>query len=141
MRFFTLLLLVVLLFLAGLLLAQQPQSYDLKLTEPDQELDDFKDKGDFEGIHRITPRMRGVRGIDNTLYWVSADRRRVTAYQRGRQVWQANVAKAFFSYLPDATVITLVFCFNTVFVLTNKKGHAEIDRATGVISAVGVDPN
>lgn len=52
-------------------LAAQHPAYNLKLTEPDQELDGFTFR--FKSTHQITPQLRGVRGSGNTLYWVSAD--------------------------------------------------------------------
>jgi hypothetical protein len=118
-------------------LAAQQRLPSYALTEPDQELDSFS--GGYAGIHKISARLRGVRGADSTLYWVSADSRRLTAYQRGRQLWQANVTQAFAAVLPNAVIDRLVFASNVVFVFTAKNGHAEVDRATGKVSAVGVD--
>jgi hypothetical protein len=120
------------------LAAQQPV-YNLALTEPDQELDDFS--GGFTGLHRFSAKLRGVRGMDNTVYWVSADSKHLTAYKRGRQVWQTDVSRAFTKLLPSAKVDRLALSSNVIFVMTTGRGHAEIDRTTGSISALGVDPN
>ncbi|NML65610.1 hypothetical protein HHL22_10370 [Hymenobacter sp. RP-2-7] len=120
------------------LLAQQHLPYDTKLTEPDQELDDLS--GGFAGIHRMSAQRRGVQGLHHTVYWVNADGQRLTAYKSGRQAWQANVAQAFANVLPGATIKRLVLSSGFVFVFTDRRGHAEIDRATGNVSAVGVDP-
>lgn len=133
---FTRLALAAALLIAAPLAAQQRPSS--ARTEPDQELDGFS--GGYAGIHKISARLRGVRGADSTLYWVSVDGRRLTAYQRGRQLWQANVTQAFAAVLPNAVIDRLVFASNVVFVFTAKSGHAEVDRATGKVSAVGVDP-
>lgn len=118
------------------LLAQQlPHAHNL--TEPDQELDGFS--GGYAKIHRISARLRGVRGADSTLYWVSPDGRQLTAYKRGQRLWQAHVSQAFAHVLSGAKIDKLIFSSNVVFVSTAKGGHAEIDRATGKVTAVGVD--
>lgn len=84
--------------------------------------------------------MRGVRGNGGTVYWVSADGKQLTAYKQGQRMWQAEVSQAFAKALPGAHIRSLVLSSGFVFVFTGKRGHAEIDRATGSVSAVGVDP-
>lgn len=123
--------------LTALPLAAQQRLPSYALTEPDQELDGFG--GGYASIHRISARLRGVRGADSTLYWVSPDGRRLTAYQRGRQLWQANLTQAFAPILPGAVIDKLVFASNVIFVFTAQGGHAEVARDTGKISATGVD--
>lgn len=90
------------LLVATLTLAAQQPAYNLALTEPDQELDDFS--GRFAGLHRFSAKLRGVRGADSTLYWVSADSKHLTAYKRGRRLWQAAVSQAFAKLLPSAKI-------------------------------------
>jgi hypothetical protein len=121
---------------SGPLLAQQP-SYSYSLTEPDQELDDFS--GGYAKIHKISASLRGVRGADRTLYWVSPDGRLLTAYRRGKRLWQINLNQFFAHLIRDVKVDKLVFSSNVIFVFTAKGGHAEIDRTTGKVGAVGVD--
>ena len=113
-----------------------PAPYDVRLTEADQELDYSR----FEGIHRISARVRGVRGLGGTLYWVSADGQRVTAYYQGRQQWQATVGQAFRVRLPHARVTKLILCSNTVFVDFGARGYAELNRQTGRVQASGIVP-
>jgi hypothetical protein len=77
------------LMLAMMLLAADPvaarqSAYNYNLTEPDQELDDFS--GRYAKIHKISARLRGVRGADSTLYWVSPDGHLLTAYRRGKRL-------------------------------------------------------
>ncbi len=135
-KHFTQLCLAAYLLMALPLVAQQRlPSY--ALTEPDQELDGFS--GGYAGIHRISARLRGVRGADSTLYWVSPDGQRITAYRRGQQLWQANLTQAFAAVLPGAVIDRLVFASNAIFVFTAKGGHAEVARDTGKISTTGVD--
>lgn len=113
-----------------------PVPIDRRLTEADQELDDAR----FVGIHRISARVRGVRGLGSTLYWVSADGQRVTAYRRGRQLWQTAVTPPFQHQLPKAVVTTLILCSNTVFIGVGTRGHLELNRQTGRIQAFGIGP-
>lgn len=136
-RTFSPLLLATLLLAATTPLAAQQRPPSRALTEPDQELDGFS--GGYAGIHQISARLRGVRGADSTLYWVSQDGRQLTAYKRGQQLWQANLTKAFATTLPSALIDKLVFSSNVVFVFTAKGGHTEVNRATGKVSAIGVD--
>lgn len=131
-------LLTTLLAISATLAAQQP-AYNLALTEPDQELDDFS--GKFAGLHRFSARLRGVRGADSTLYWVSADNKHLVAYKRGRRLWQADISRAFVKLLPSAKIDRLALSSEYIFLLTTGRGHAEINRATGSVGAVGVDPN
>lgn len=138
MRAFTYWLGAALLTITPLVQAQQP-AYVLALTEPDQELDDFTYR--FASTHSISARMRGVRGNNNTVYWVSADGKQLTAYKQGQQVWQANVSQAFAKVLPGARIKRMVLSSGFLFIFTDRRGHAEIDRSTGNVSAVGVDPN
>ncbi len=123
--------------LTALPLAAQQRLPSYALTEPDQELDGFS--GGYASIHRISARLRGVRGADSTLYRVSLDGQRLTAYQRGHRLWQANITQAFATILPGAVIDRLVFASNVVFVFTAQGGHAEVARDTGKISATGVD--
>jgi hypothetical protein len=102
-------------------------------------LDDFS--GGFTGLPPFSAKLRGVRGINNTVYWVSADSKHLTAYKRGRQVWQTDVSRAFTKLLPSAKINHLVLSSGVIFLSTTGRGHAEIDRATGSISALGVDSN
>ena len=131
-------LLTTLLAASATLAAQQPV-YNLALTEPDQELDGFS--GRFAGNHRFSAKLRGVRGTDSTLYWVSADGKHLTAYKQGRKLWQADVSRAFAKLLPNTKLNGLVLSSGVVFIFTAGRGHAEVDRATGSISALGIDPN
>jgi hypothetical protein len=80
-----------------------------------------------------------VRGADSTLYWVSPDGRLLTAYRRGKRLWQTNLNQCFAHLIRDVKVDKLVFSSNVIFVSTAKGGHAEIDRTTGKVGAVGVD--
>ena len=127
------------LLVASFTLAAQQPAYNLALTEPDQELDGFTYR--YAGIHRFTSRLRGVRGADSTIYWVSADSKHLTAYKRGHKLWQANVSRAFAKLLPDAKISHLVLSSGVIFLSTTGRGHAEIDRETGSISAQGVHLN
>jgi hypothetical protein len=130
-------LLLATLLLAAAPLAAQQRAPSRALTEADQELDGFS--GGYASIHRISARLRGVRGADSTLYWVSPDGRRLTAYKRGQQLWQADLTKAFATILLGALIDRLVFSSNVIFVFTAKGGHAEVNRATGEVSAIGLD--
>jgi hypothetical protein len=118
------------------LAAQQP-THNLALTEPDQELDNFS--GKFTGLHRFTTHLRGVRGANSTLYWVSANGKQLLAYKKGQKIWQANVSQSFAKLLPSAIIDHIVLTSNVIFIMTIGRGHAEIDRTTGIISALGVD--
>jgi len=134
---FSQVLLATLLLVSKPLLAQQRPLYSNELTEPDQELDGFS--GGYAGIHKVSVRLRGVRGADSTFYWVSIGGRQLTAYQRGQRLWQANLTQAFATILPKAVIRRLVLSSNVIFISTDRGGHAEVDRTTGKVSAVGVD--
>ncbi|WP_151089206.1 hypothetical protein [Hymenobacter baengnokdamensis] len=131
-----LLILAILLGLPDALLAQQ-LPFDLTLTEPDQELDDFTYQ--FVGIHKMSPQLRGVRGADNTVYWVSANSQQLTAYQQGKQLWQVAIGQTFQQTMRGAIVTKLIFCSTVVFVSVGSHGQAEIDRKTGAIISAGTD--
>jgi hypothetical protein len=118
------------------LAAPQP-AYNLALTEPDQEMDNFS--GKFPGMHRFTSRLRGVRGLHSTLYWVSADGKQLLAYKQGKRIWRTNVSQSFVRLLPCARIDHIVLTSKVIFVMTTGRGHAEIDRATGLIAVLGVD--
>jgi len=91
-------------------------------------------------LHRFSAKLRGVRGANSTLYWVSADSKQLTAYKRGRRLWQADVSQAFAKLLPSAKIDRLALSTEYIFLMTTGRGHAEIKRATGSVGAVGVDP-
>jgi hypothetical protein len=123
------------------LLAQRPLPIDRALTEPDQELDDFS--GRFGGIHRMTTKLRGVRGNRQTVYWVSASGQQLSAYQAGKLLWTSNVVAPFRAELPAARIASLVLSSRIIFVSLGKRGSAEVDRNTGQIVSkyVDRDPN
>lgn len=107
-----------------LLLAQQRQHYNYKLTEPDQELDGFS--GGYAKIHKLSAQLRGVRGANGTIYWVSVDGSRLSAYQNNKLLWQTNVAKPFQAVIHQAKVTSLIFTFNIIFVRVS-----ELERFPG----------
>jgi hypothetical protein len=129
-------LMLVMLLVAGPVAAQQ-SGYSYNLTEPDQELDGFS--GGYAKIHKISARLRGVRGADSTLYWVSPDGHLLTAYRRGKRLWQTNINQHFAYLIRDVKIDKLVFSSDVIFVFTAKSGHAEIDRLTGKVGTIGVD--
>lgn len=124
---------------ASFTLAAQQPAYNLLLTEPDQELDNFTYR--YAGLHHFTSHLRGVQGAGGTLYWVSANGKHLTAYKQGRKLWQADINRAFAKLLPSARIDRLSLSSDVIFLMTTSRGHAEIDRTTGSISALGVDAN
>lgn len=131
MRLFTYLLLGAAL-LPGPLLAQKPVLADSTYTEPDQELADFS--GRFNGIHRITAKLRGVRGANKTVYWVSADGRQLSAFQAGKRLWTTDVVAPFRAEIPTARIASMALASNLIFINLGPRGMAEVDRKTGRIS-------
>jgi hypothetical protein len=119
------------------LLAQKTLPTDSTSTEPDQELDDFG--GRFKGIHRITTKMRGVRGAGETVYLVSADGRRLSAFRENKLLWATNVMAPFKAEIPAGRVSSLVLSSHILFVGLGKRGSAEVDRRTGRIVSKYVD--
>jgi hypothetical protein len=113
------------------LLAQKPLPINRTFTELDQELDDFS--GRLAGIHRITAKMRGVQGANQTSYWVSADGQQLSAYQAGKLLWTNSVAVSFKAGIPAARITSLVLSSRIIFVSLGKRGSAEVDRNTGRI--------
>ena len=119
------------------LLVQRPLPLDSVSTEPDQELDDFS--GRFKGIHRITVKMRGVRGTSKTVYLVSADGRRLSAFQADKLLWESNVAAPFKNRSSAASISSLVLSSHILFVGLGKLGSVEVDRRTGKIVSKNLD--
>jgi len=117
--------------LPGPLLAQKSLPADSTSTEPDQELDDFS--GRFKGIHRITAKMRGVRGASKTVYLVSVDGRQLSALRANHLLWTTNVVAPFKAEIPAAHIASLVLSSDILFVSLGKRGFAEVDRNTGKI--------
>ncbi|WP_426060849.1 hypothetical protein [Hymenobacter sp. B1770] len=119
-------------------LAQQLEKaspYNKALLEADQETD--KAYGTSKGIHTFTPQVRGVSGAGGTVYWVAADGKSLSAYQNGQLQWKADIAKAFQKLIGQTEIQKLALSSEVLFLFTAKKGHAEINRKTGEISAVG----
>ena len=141
MRSFISFIILAVLLPTPLLAQTRPSPADSTLTEPDQELDQFS--GRFNGMHHITPRLRGVRAANKTVYWVSADGRQLVAFKAGKQLWATNVAAPFKTELPTAHIVSMVLASNIIFVNLGPRGMAEVDRETGRISAkyFDRDPN
>jgi outer membrane protein assembly factor BamB len=121
-----------------------PLPYANAQVEPDQESSPLGVATDeFKAVHRPSPSVRGVRGADGVVYWVSRDNRVLTAYRGKQQVWQTPVADAFRSQLQDAQIETLVFASNTIFVTLGKtvgnRGFAEVNRQTGQVQFKDVE--
>ncbi len=109
-----------------------PLPYATTQVEPDQEMSPIGVATDeFKGIHIISTRVRGVRGANGVVYWVSSNKEILSAYQGEHLLWRLNVAKAFTPALSQPQIKKLIFCSNTVFVTVNKKGFAEVNRQTG----------
>ena len=117
--------------------AQQvpPLPYANIQVEPDQESSPLGvATDDFKAIHRLSPTVRGVRGADGVVYWVSPDNRVLTAYCGPQQLWQTPIAEAFRSKLKDPQIERLIFASNVIFVVVGKKGFIEVNRQTGSLS-------
>jgi hypothetical protein len=131
MRFLTQIALLLALLPIPLLAQTRPAPADTTRTEPDQELDHFS--GRFRGLHRITARLRGVRAAANTVYWVGADGRHLSAFQAGKLQWATDVVAPFRAEIPAARIASMALASNIIFVNLGKRGMAEIDRKTGQI--------
>lgn len=116
-----------------------PLPYANTQVEPDQESSPLGVATDeFKAIHRLSPTVRGVRGADGVVYWVSPDNRVLTAYRGPQQVWQTPVAEAFRSQFKDPQIEQLIFASNVIFIVVNKKGFLEVDRQSGSVSPTSV---
>lgn len=116
-----------------------PLPYANTQVEPDQESSPLGvATEDFKAVHRLSSTVRGVRGADGMVYWVSPDHRVLTAYRGAQQVWQTPVADAFRSQFKDPKIEQLIFASNTIFVVVNKKGFIEVDRQSGSVSPTTV---
>ena len=112
-----------------------PLPYATTQVEPDQESSPLGvATDDFKAIHRLSPTVRGVRGADGVVYWVSPDNRVLTAYRGPQQLWQTPIAEAFRSKLKDPQIERLIFASNVIFVVVGKKGFIEVNRQTGSLS-------
>jgi hypothetical protein len=110
--------------------------YNEKQIEPDQEM---TQSGMATDNHIISSSLRGVRGANGVVYWVSEDNAILSAYKGEQLLWRVNVAEAFKSDFPQPQIEKLAFASNVVFVLVSKKGFAEIDRETGQLGSKVVD--
>ena len=127
--------------LASAAVAQQasPLPYANTQVEPDQESSPLGvATEDFKAVHRLSSTVRGVRGTDGVVYWVSPDHRVLTAYRGAQQVWQTPVANAFRSQFKDPKIEQLIFTSNVIFIVVNKKGFIEVDRQSGNVSPATV---
>ncbi|AMR26852.1 hypothetical protein A0257_06855 [Hymenobacter psoromatis] len=136
-------LLLAVLLLPGRLLAQRPpQTFNSPgHTEPDQELDGFS--GKFKSIHLISASVRGVRAAGQIVYWVSADRRRLSAFRAGSLLWCTDVVAPFQAEIPAVRIHSLVLSSELLFVSLGRRGLAEIDRKSGHVAGryFDRDPN
>ncbi|OGX90561.1 hypothetical protein [Hymenobacter coccineus] len=122
--------------------AQQSKAlvYEKTQVEPDQESSPLGVATDeFKGIHVISASVRGVRGANGVIYWVSKDKATLSAYEGEQLLWRTNVGKAFKADFAQPKIEKLVFASNVIFVSVSKNGFAEVDRKTGQVGSKTVD--
>ncbi|WP_143069813.1 hypothetical protein [Hymenobacter actinosclerus] len=109
-------------------------SYDVRLLirEPDPALGNASFKP--------SARLRGLQGDDGVVYWLSADRQTITAYQGKKTLWAANVASALPKNAPGPlTVRQMAWCSNALFFSVGESGYVELDRQSGKVNQAGID--
>ncbi|MFT2008185.1 hypothetical protein ACMA1I_05870 [Pontibacter sp. 13R65] len=114
--------------------------YNENQIEFDQEMSPSGTATDkYKAIHDISDSVRGIRGVNGIVYWVSEDKGTLSAYEGARLLWRTDVAEAFESDFQQPQIEKLVFASNVIFVLVSKKGFAEINRETGQLGSKQVD--
>lgn len=130
-----------LLLLPGLLLAQQPKAalpHDPKLLKQESKI------GMGAASFKVSPRLRGMKGINGVVLWVSADKQLLSAYEGSRLLWKTNVGVACphgsglgeINFIVSESSVAFIF----FFVGEGNRIHGEIDRKTGRITSSGIDP-
>ncbi|WP_242920541.1 hypothetical protein [Pontibacter liquoris] len=106
--------------------------YHENQVEPDQEMSPSGTATDkFKAVHIISTSLRGVRGANGVVYWVSKDKATLSTYKGAQLLWRADVAEAFKPDIQQPQIEKLVFASNVVFVFVSKRGFTEINRDTG----------
>ena len=129
------------LFLPGLLLAQQPEAarpYDVKLLKQEPEM------GMGTVSFKVSHRLRGMKRINSVVLWVSADKQSLSAYESTRLLWKTNVVAACphgsglgeINFIVSVSSVAFIF----FFVGEGNRIHGEIDRKTGRVTSSGIDP-
>ncbi|MFD2247657.1 hypothetical protein [Pontibacter ruber] len=123
-----------LVFLPFMTLAQGSRAlpYNEDQIELDQEVSPSGTATDkFKAIHVISTSLRGVRGANGIVYWVSKDKATLSAYKGARLLWQTNVAEAFKSKFQQPLIEKIILSSNVIFVSVSNKVLVEINRETG----------
>lgn len=129
------------LFLPGLLLAQQPEAarpYDLKLLKQEPEM------GMGAASFKVPPGLRDMKEINGVVLWVSADKQSLSAYEGSRLLWKTNVVAACphgsgpgeTNFIVSESSVAFIF----FFVGESNRIIGEIDRKTGRVTSSGIDP-
>ena len=129
------------LFLPGLLLAQQPKAarpYDPKLLKQEPEM------GMGAASFKVSPRLRDMKEINGVVLWVSADKQSLSAYEGSRLLWKTNVVAACLHGSGPGETNFIVSesseAFIFFFVGESNRIIGEIDRKTGRVTSSGIDP-
>ncbi|MCP2042913.1 hypothetical protein [Pontibacter sp. HSC-36F09] len=123
-----------LVFLPFMMVAQGSSAlpYNKDQIELDQEMSPSGTAIDkFKAIHVISSSLRGVRGANGVVYWVSKDKATLSAYKGVRLLWRTNVAEAFKADVQQPQIEKIVLASNVIFVSVSDKVLVEIDRETG----------
>lgn len=109
--------------------------YELKLVKQEPEM------GMGEPSFKPSRKTRGMKGLNGVVLWVSTDKKSLSAYEGARRLWKTNVATACSQFAGPHQISTVVSQspVAVIFIFLDKnKIHAEIDRKTGEMSAIGI---
>ncbi|WP_019947682.1 hypothetical protein [Hymenobacter aerophilus] len=112
--------------------ANSPYDASLLLPEPDPAIGNASFKPSAQ--------VRGLKGEDGIVYWLSADQQSITAYKGQQTLWATNVASALPKSASGPSAIkSMAWCSTALFFSVGESGYVELDRQTGKINQAGTD--
>lgn len=135
------LILVLILFgilsLKQLIAQAQQHLYNIELVSPDPDTV-CKIEPEFTysyiAYHHISERVRGVKGNDGVVYWVTSDKQCVQAYRGNNLLWEVD---AVMNSQPDIIgtpeIRALGLAGKAILVVVGKHAFVEIDRKRGSV--------
>ena len=113
--------------------------YNMQQVMQEPALDSAEKKPYF----KVSPQMRGIKGLNGIILWVEADNKSLAAYQGDRLLWKTNVVEpcarlAGFEGTPEIQTVVSQSTVHVIFVQVGKNAFAEVDRKTGLISSTDI---
>ena len=109
-----------------------PYDSRLLIEEPDPALS----KSSF----KPSAQVQGLKGKDGVVYWLSADKKSITAYKGETTLWASTLASALpKEAVGPLTIKSMAWCDNALFFSIGESAYVELDRQTGKVNQAGTD--